>query len=84
MKQVLLIIFVAVSLCQGIAAQDTVSKVFLNTNSHKIFIVDNYTDNKFASFIICENLRHLRHLRAFETAPLARRRTLTTLLTGKS
>jgi hypothetical protein len=35
----------------------TVSKVYLNTNytkntnSHKIFIVDNYTDDEFTSFI---------------------------------
>jgi hypothetical protein len=37
-----------------------------NANLRKIYIVDNYTDKKFTSLIICENLRHLRHLRAFE------------------
>jgi hypothetical protein len=54
------------------ALPEVVSKVFLNANdaknanSRKIYIFDNYPYNKFTSFIICENLRHLR---AFETAP---------------
>jgi hypothetical protein len=35
-----------------------------NANERKIYISGNYPYNKFTSFIICENLRHLRHLRA--------------------
>jgi hypothetical protein len=45
------------------------TKYTKNANLHKICIVDNYTDNKCTSVIICENLCHLRHLRAFETIP---------------